>query len=307
MRHLRSTWSCVVALSCLVAWAPASFAQTAPDVPGVALVHAGHGKVRLTITAGPSGAPSGFTVYWMLAADLAARCGAWPAPGATGMGYGHFTGSATLNTWGAPMRSFQLASSEALDVEVGDLADESGVSGTVGLELADGEDYVFCVYADGGGGSARSALSATVGSTTSVQGLDCTYTQGFWKTHPEAIPVPAVTLGTLSYDVGQMLDILGQSVVGNGLVALAHQLIATKLNGANGADLTVVAAAVAAADALIGGLVVPPVGGGHLTSASTSALTQVLDDFNQGVTGPGHCTATPARESTWGRIKMLYR
>ena len=43
------------------------------------------------------------------------------------------------------------------------------------------------------------------------------------------------------------------------------------------------------ADALIGGLVVPPVGAGSLANATTSALTNTLSDYNEGKTGPGHC------------------
>jgi len=50
-----------------------------------------------------------------------------------------------------------------------------------------------------------------------------------------------------------------------------------------------VAAAIASADALIGGLVIPPVGSGSLASSATSALTSALDNFNQGLIGPGHC------------------
>jgi hypothetical protein len=70
---------------------------------------------------------------------------------------------------------------------------------------------------------------------------------------------------------------------------LAHQLIAAKLNVANGADDTAVAAGIAAADALIGGLVVPPVGSGSLASSATSALTETLTSYNEGLIGPGHC------------------
>jgi len=49
-----------------------------------------------------------------------------------------------------------------------------------------------------------------------------------------------------------------------------------------------VAQAIADADALIGSLVVPPVGG-SLPSSTTSALTEALAEYNEGVTGPGHC------------------
>jgi hypothetical protein len=64
---------------------------------------------------------------------------------------------------------------------------------------------------------------------------------------------------------------------------------------------------VASADAIIGGLVCPSIGSGSLSASSTNSLTNTLDDWNNGVTGPGHCGTTPVRESTWGRIKAMYR
>jgi hypothetical protein len=305
MKRLYSTWWLAALLTLVIHAAPAQ-AQTPIDAPDIAVVSSGHGKVRLTVTAGPSGAPQGFTVWWMTAADFAAQGGVWPATYIPGEGWGNFIGTATLNTWGAASRSFLLGANESLDIEIGDLADESGVTGTTSGELVDGQDYVFCAYARGSTSSARSSLSLTLGKSTTPQGTNCTYTQGYWKTHPTAWPVPSLTLGTVNYSAAQLMSILGQPVGGNGLIALAHQLIATKLNGANGADLSTIAADVAAADALIGGLVVPPVGAGSLAPAATSTLTQALDDFNQGVTGPGHCGSTPVHSSTWGRLKSLY-
>jgi hypothetical protein len=124
-------------------------------------------------------------------------------------------------------------------------------------------------------------------------GEDCTLTQGYWKNHPNAWPVSSLELGNVTYTKQQALDILATSVNGNGLVALAHQLIATKLNLASGSTSTVVTQAVADADALIGVLVVPPVGTGSLTTTQASALTHSLDDFNKGDTGPGHCEGVP--------------
>jgi hypothetical protein len=117
----------------------------------------------------------------------------------------------------------------------------------------------------------------------------CTLTQGYWKNHTEDWPVATLMLGTVSYSAAQLEAILTQPVAGNGLISLAHQLIAAKLNIANGADATAVAASITAADALIGGLIVPPVGAGHLAPASTGGLTTTLDEYNNGLIGPGHC------------------
>lgn len=138
-------------------------------------------------------------------------------------------------------------------------------------------------------GRAVKTASASITVTCPPEEGGCTYTQGFWKTHPEAWPVDSLTLGSVSYTAEELLAIFGQPVAGNGLVSLAHQLIAAKLNIANGADPTDAAGDIAAADALIGGLVVPPVGSGFLAPSDTSALVDALSDYNEGLTGPGHC------------------
>ena len=117
----------------------------------------------------------------------------------------------------------------------------------------------------------------------------CTYTQGYWKNHASAWPVTSVTVGTVTYTQAQALRIFGTPVRGNGLVSLTHQLMAAKLNLASGADPSAVSAAIAAADALVGSLVVPSIGSGYLAPATTSGLTTTLDGYNNGVTGPGHC------------------
>jgi hypothetical protein len=101
--------------------------------------------------------------------------------------------------------------------------------------------------------------------------------------------VGTLTLGTSSYTESQLLQILGQPAQGNGLVILAHQLIAAKLNIANGADPSDVQQAIIDADTMIGELVVPPIGSDYLPSGQTSALTETLTEYNEGTIGPGHC------------------
>lgn len=120
----------------------------------------------------------------------------------------------------------------------------------------------------------------------------CTRTQGFWKNKPDRWPVQSLTLGTVNYTKAQLISILKTPVTGNGLISLSHQLIAAKLNAASGTTVPAsVATAIAAADALIGGLVVPPIGSGSLAPSSTSSLTTTLDTYNNGNTpgGPPHC------------------
>ena len=119
-------------------------------------------------------------------------------------------------------------------------------------------------------------------------GSSCTYTQGYWKNHIEAWPVNALVLGTRAtpYSKDDLMTIFKTPVKGNGLIALAHQLIAAKLNFAKGADGTAVNAAIADADKMIGNLVV---GVDYLPTSKTSKLTDLLASYNEGIIGPGHC------------------
>jgi len=305
MRIRHSISSMGVSLAALTLFVATSFAAPL-STPTISAVSFGHAKARFTINAGVTGAPNGFEVCYMPAA-LYAQYGGWPATGWwPEEGWVTYTGVGTLNTWGTQEVNFRLAPGQSIDVEIGDAEDETGVAGTLG-ELDDAEDWVVCVFAVGGGGSQRSPYSPNLLGSTTPQGEDCTFTIGYWKNHPEVWPVGSLTLGTVNYTSVQLMAILNQPVGGNGLISLAHQLIAAKLNIANGASDATIIATINAADAQIGGLVVPPVGAGNLAPGSTSTKTQALDDFNNGLTGPGHCGSTPTRSSTWGSVKTSIR
>jgi hypothetical protein len=120
----------------------------------------------------------------------------------------------------------------------------------------------------------------------------CTLTQGGyqnrfnWKVTASA----GVGLGQKTYTAVEINQILATPVRGNGLISLAHQLITAKLNIYFGAPPPLaVVNAVAAADALIGSQVVPPLGIGYLAPSQTTSLTATLDAFNNGRLGPQHC------------------
>jgi len=119
----------------------------------------------------------------------------------------------------------------------------------------------------------------------------CTLTQGYWKNHPESWPIRTMMLGSVEYNADQLMAILQTPAEGNGLVALAHQLIAAKFNLALGVNGSAIHTAITAADALIDAAVIPSVGDGSFEAAQLSLLTAMLDAFNSGVTGPGHCDA----------------
>jgi hypothetical protein len=131
--------------------------------------------------------------------------------------------------------------------------------------------------------SATPTVTPTPTPTPTSTPSGCAFSQGFWKNHPQAWPVTQVQLGNVTYTQDQLLSILHQPVRGNGLLILAHQEIATKLNIANGADGSCVAQTLADADALIGDLVVPPVGDGYVPPRDASPLADVLDQYNEGM------------------------
>ena len=129
----------------------------------------------------------------------------------------------------------------------------------------------------------------------------CVRGQGYWKNHPDQWPLNQLLLGNNAYDKEQLLAILHQPVRGNGLVLLAHQLIAAKLNIANGADASCIEQTLADADALIGDLLVPPVGDGYLQPEDVSALADILDDYNEG----DLCASACDRESAAARARPV--
>ena len=219
-----------------------------------------------------------------------------------------FTGVPTLNTWGGTLTSFALAPSSGAAVEIGDLFDETGVqlSTSADLELSYHTEYIFRARALGDAQNDASVWS-NVFIVTTGDPENCTYTQGYWKTHPEEWPVDQLVIGSVLYTKDELLSILNQPANGNGLLILAHQLISTELNIAQGADATDVADEIAQAHALIGALVIPPVGAGYLDPVDTSDLTQILDDYNNGVTGPGHCPPVSVESVSWGTVKGSFR
>ncbi len=288
------------------------------DSPAVDLDYSSRTSIALDVTAGVSGAPSGFTVEWMDAGVLDALGGAWPAASDSRIQRMDFVGTPTLNIENGTS-SYRLGSFQVAGVELGDLFDETGVVGNSHAELLPGVEYVVRVRANGGSGDDASPFSSTRRVTTlGSSAQNCTYTQGYWKNHgagachsgnnADVWPVASLTIGTVNYTAAELCAIFNQPAQGNGLTSMAHQLIAAKLNIAQGAIApAAVAQAIADADALIGGLVAPPVGSGYLAPSSTSGLTNTLDQFNNGVTGPGHCGATPTAPSTWGNLKSRYR
>jgi hypothetical protein len=119
-------------------------------------------------------------------------------------------------------------------------------------------------------------------------GAGCTYTIGYWKTHPEDWPVDEIVIGTKTLSAKKAMAILWTPPKGDPRIILAHQLIAAKLNIANGADPTDVADTIAQADAWLA----DHEGVRCIRGPSRDwgiQLAETLDDYNNGLLGPGHC------------------
>jgi hypothetical protein len=280
--------------------------------------------VHLDVAAGASGAPNGFTIEWMTQAQYDANGGAWPDETDPRVKTAMYFGFPSLNTVDGTT-TFMLGPDALADIEIGDIFDETGVMSQTRDELSQGTLFVFRVKANGDGdptggmglASGAGLVPSSDYSTTQYASTkappasaDCVFTQGYWKNHPTAWPVGSVKLGNVIYTKAQLLLIFTTPAAGNGLISLAHQLTAAKLNIASGAVAPAVTlAAVAAADAMIGNLVIPPIGSGYLSPSTTSNLNDTLESFNaEEGKGTIPCQGTVATHvHTWGDLKSLYR
>ncbi|MBI1799316.1 MAG: hypothetical protein HYR73_06480 [Candidatus Eisenbacteria bacterium] len=304
LRLLTGTLALGTLLGSVIAVTPARAVPM--DTPTISVVRATRSYVQVHVTAGASGAPAGFYVEWMYKSVFDAL-GGWPEdPYDPSLYYCNFAGHPTWHVGGA--NGYNLGPNESIDIVLGELFDETAVTTNYASELSSGQGVVVHAYAQTNGSSSESAFTGDLLSATTASD-NCTFTVGYWKTHyPAGWPTnfTSLTLGTNSYTKAQLESILNKPAGGNGLIILAHQLITTLINQKSGADVSSVSSTIADAQSLIGGLLIPPVGSGFLDPSITNADTNILDDYNNGVTGPGHCP-TPTHRTTWGEVKTIYR
>jgi hypothetical protein len=118
----------------------------------------------------------------------------------------------------------------------------------------------------------------------------CPLTQGFWKTHPEEWPVTSLTLGSQTYTQAELLSIFNTPTTGDASLVLTHQLIAAKLNVANGSDSAPISSTLADADTLLSGFTGKLPYKVKTSSATGQAMVNdanVLDNYNNGLLTPG--------------------
>lgn len=194
----------------------------------------------------------------MTEAAFIANGSQWPSSDNQILCKGSFSGNANLSR-------YNLAAVESVTVNVGEFLFNNGASLNFVEALTCGTDYIFRAFAHTTNTLQRSDFTHHLKCSTLVcgHGETCTLTQGCWKTHgPEGCikgnntngwPAISLLLGDVTYtdsDI-ELCIILNTPAQGNGLVALAHQLITAKLNIEKGA-YTVSAADIASADDLLG-------------------------------------------------------
>jgi len=135
---------------------------------------------------------------------------------------------------------------------------------------------------------AQSICSYTIAVTIlSEPPASCPLSQGYWKNHEELWPASALPmmLGTTNaYNKTSLLALLNRSPRGDASIILAHQLIAAKLNVANGSPVpSNVQEAIDDADAAIGSASLPMnVRSNTTLGYAMTYLAGVLDDYNNG-------------------------
>lgn len=159
------------------------------------------------------------------------------------------------------------------------------------LEVACGAELKVAVYVAVEGGSVSQWEEMYIYLVTCCEDAEagCTLTQGYWKNHNRfergnrsvAWPIDERT----ALCGRTWLDILRTPTRGDAWMILAHQWIAAELNVANGASTTrEVRDALAAGQTLLAACRVA-----EADRALAIGASEVLDAYNNGDLGPGHC------------------
>ena len=125
-----------------------------------------------------------------------------------------------------------------------------------------------------------------------VEEEGCTYTQGYWKNHQEDWPVDSLELGDESYSQEELLNLLKTPTKGDASIILAYQLIAAKLNVENGASPSTIQNTLEDADewmAQFDAKLPYRIKTNTEQGQIAVELAETLDQYNNGIIGPGHC------------------
>jgi hypothetical protein len=244
--------------------------KTTMSTPIFSCGGSGQDYIDINLTAGsPTGAPAGFTIQWETVGDY--KQFGWPADsscpldaeGVPTCGESFCRASFSGNSASS---NYNLAAGQPVTVRIGNLVLDNGASTDCPeVRLLCGHNYVFRAFAHANSTLQRSAFTANLTCSTAECPVECdTNVNGvdFWATHyPDAWPAPVLegglTIGCTSYTAEQLEAILLTTPVeGDCATALLHQVIAAKLNIANGANeeyVNLTAESLAGADAFLCG------------------------------------------------------
>ncbi len=169
----------------------------------------------------------------------------------------------------------------------GDLWGGQGSAGAYLLRI-DPATGVSAVVPISGGYNCAFGMASCPGAQT--QPAICPHSQGFWKNHAAAWPLVSLMLGAELYDQSELLEILRMPIEGDASLILAHQLIAAKLNVANGSDPVPADPTILDADTLLAGFAGTLPYEVHPSSSTGQAMTadaSLLDDYNNQILTPG--------------------
>src|SRR6187401_544723 len=112
----------------------ASARKTTLDKPTITCGTSTQASINITVTAGASGAPAGFSLQWMTASAYAANGNTWYASDDLRLCKASFSGNANLSR-------YNLAAGQTVSVNVGEFLFDNGASTNCGDGLTCGTDY----------------------------------------------------------------------------------------------------------------------------------------------------------------------
>lgn len=138
--------------------------------------------------------------------------------------------------------------------------------------------------------------SAQVVITVPPNGMGCTLTQGYWKTHSAVGPAPYDDLwaryqAMTFFSSGKTwYQVYWTAPAGNAYYNLAHQYMAAVMNKANGASSTTSVDAAIAASTTFFQTYAPTTSWSKAQKAQMTTWAAILASYNEGMVGPGHCS-----------------
>jgi hypothetical protein len=293
--------SAAVAVAGVTVEASYAGAPVVPECPPAPFTVPAGGSVSCTWTAAPDAALDGVFVATVSSPEIAGPAGATATvvfgdPTAQPDGCVTVTDS-LVGTLGTVCASATLAQGTAAQV----------APAAFGYTYAAGP-YATCDATNTAYSVSNTATyaapSGKTGSSSVVVGVrvpcstGCTLTQGYWKTHSQEGPAPYdrrwKLVGPLEEDTVFFLsgktwiEVFRTPVRGSPYYALAHQYMAARLNVLAGASADALGGALASAEAFFAANGPAT----RLTAAQKAevlALATLLDQFNSGKVGPGHC------------------